>query len=99
MLDRLVGDGEFTKVVTDHFGLDFDLVENLSVVDTDDRSNHFRDNDHITKVSLDNLRLLILTTVELSLTQALNQSERLTLKTTIKAATSATVDKVDELGK
>lgn len=57
--DRVVSDGEFTQVVTDHIRLDLDGNVVTTVVDTDDGSNHLRDDDHITKVSLDGLRLLI----------------------------------------
>ena len=31
----LVGDGKFTQIVSNHFGLDFNLVEGFSVVNAD----------------------------------------------------------------
>ena len=34
MLHGLVGDGELTQVVANHLGLDFNLVEDLAIVDT-----------------------------------------------------------------
>ena len=40
VLDRLVGDGELAQVVSDHLRLDFDLVEGLAVVNTDDGAGH-----------------------------------------------------------
>jgi hypothetical protein len=53
MLDRLIGDGELSKVVADHLRLDLNLVEGLAVVDTNNASNHLRDNDHVTEMCLD----------------------------------------------
>ena len=63
MTTRLVSDGEFSEVVTDHVGLDFDLDEVLSVVHTDLGSDHFGDDDHVTKVSLDHLGLFVLVAI------------------------------------
>ena len=39
--------------------LDLDLVESLAVVHTNDAANHLGDDDHVAKVSLDDLRLLL----------------------------------------
>lgn len=62
--NRLVSDGELTEVVAKHLRADINDVENLTVVDGNDGSNHFGDNQDVTEVSLDNGRLL---TVGLSL--------------------------------
>ena len=59
MGNRVVSDGEFTQVVTDHIRLDLDGDVVSAVVDTTDGSNHLRDDDHITKMSLDGFRSLI----------------------------------------
>jgi hypothetical protein len=40
VLNRLVGDGELRKVVTNHLRLNLNLVEGLAIVDTDDASDH-----------------------------------------------------------
>jgi hypothetical protein len=45
--------------VADHLGLDFDLVELLSGVDTDDAANHLGDDNHVTEVGLDEIGLLV----------------------------------------
>lgn len=58
MLDRFVTDREFCEIVTDHFGLDFDLVESLSVVDADNAPNHLRNDDHAAEMCPDWLWLL-----------------------------------------
>jgi len=73
--DRLVGDGEFTEVVTGHLWLNLDGGERLSVlvisidqrketlggtyVNTTDGSNHLGNNDHVSQVSLDHGGLLV----------------------------------------
>lgn len=71
VLDWLVGNGEFAQVVSNHFGLgksatkhnsltnlDFDTVENLAVIYTDNTANHLRNNDHVSAVCLNHRRLL-----------------------------------------
>jgi hypothetical protein len=59
VLDRLVGDGELTEVVTNHLRLDLHSVEDLAVVHTDDASDHLGDDDHVPEVSLDDGGLLV----------------------------------------
>ena len=58
VLDRLVGDGKLCKIVANHLRLDLNLVEGLAIVDTDNASNHLRNNDHVAQRSPDRLRLL-----------------------------------------
>lgn len=58
MANRLVGNRELAKVVPSHFRADLDLVERLAVVDTNDRTNHLRHDDHVSEVGLDGLWLL-----------------------------------------
>merc|ERR1711975_204543 len=99
MLDRLVGDGEFAKVVSDHVSLDLHLVEHLAIVHTNNRSNHLGENDHVAQVSLDALGLLALSSVACLLcsAEALEEGVVLTLQTMLEAATGTSVDKVHEL--
>ena len=65
VLHGLVSQRKFTQVVTNHLGLDFNVVETLSVVHTHNRADHLRDHNHVTKVSLHRLRTLILGSVRL----------------------------------
>jgi hypothetical protein len=58
MLNRVVGDGELTEVVTDHLRLDFNRVESLALVNSDDGTDHGGNNDHVAQVSLDGSGLL-----------------------------------------
>jgi hypothetical protein len=58
VLDRGVGNGELSEVVTDHLSLDFDVGEDLSVVNSNDGTDHLGDDDNVTEVGLDGLRAL-----------------------------------------
>ena len=60
VLHRSVGNRELSEVVTNHLSLDFNIVEALAIVNTDNRTNHLRNNQHVTEVSLHGLRTLIL---------------------------------------
>lgn len=77
--------------------LNFNLVENLSVVDTNNAANHLGNNDHITEMGLDASGLLVLRALKLGLTETLDEGEGLTLKATVEASTGTAVDEVDEL--
>ena len=77
---HLVGDGELSKIVTDHLWLDFDLGEDLSVVDTDNGSSHLGNNDHVSKMGLDNIGLLVDWAFLLLLAELLDQSHGLALQ-------------------
>jgi len=97
VLDGLVGDGELSEVVSNHLGLDLDLVEGLSVVDTDDGTDHLGDDDHVTEVGLDDGGLLKGGGVLLGLTELLDQTHGLALKTTLETSAGTGVDQVHQL--
>jgi hypothetical protein len=87
VLHRLVGDGELTEVVSHHIGLDLNLVENLTVVHTDNRPDHLREDDHVTEVGLDALWLLAILRPGDTLlggTQPLEESIVLALETVLE---------------
>lgn len=54
----LVTEGEFAQVAADHIELDFDVVESLAVVDSDEVSNHIGHDNCISEVGFDWDRLL-----------------------------------------
>jgi len=97
VLDRLVCDREFSKVVANHLGFDLDLVELLAGVNTNDTANHFGDNDHVTKVCLDEIWFLVGFGLLLGLSQLLNQAHWFSLKTAVEPAASASVHDIPEL--
>ena len=52
MSDGAVSDGELAQVVANHVGLDINNVEHLAVVYSDSGTDHLRNNDHVSEVSL-----------------------------------------------
>ena len=83
--------------MTDHLWLDFDLVEFLSAVDTNNTSDHFWDDDHVTQVSLDKVWLLVWLCFLLCFAEFLDETHRATLQATVESTTSASVDDIAEL--
>ena len=94
MLDGLVRAGELGKVVAHHLGLDFDGVEDLSAVDCNDRANHFGNNDHVTKMGLDNSGLLVRQSLLLGFAQFLDEAQGTALETTLEAAAGTGMDEL-----
>jgi hypothetical protein len=58
MSDWVVCDCELSQEMTDHVVLDFDNVEFLSIVDANDGANHFRNDNHVPEMTLNNIWLL-----------------------------------------
>lgn len=73
------------------------LVEGFAVVDTDNRADHFRDNDHVAKVSLDDLWLLIWRGLLLRAAQLLHERHRLTLQASGEPPAGTGVHQLHEL--
>lgn len=97
VLDGLVGDGELSKVMADHFGLDFNLVEGLAVVNTKVGSNKLGDNDHVAQVGLDNLGFVFGRSAGSSgFLNTLDQSHRLVLQATEDLATGTSREKLKQ---
>ena len=92
VLNRGVRNSKLSKVVTDHLSLDFNVVEGLAIVNTNDGANHLRNNKHVTEVSLNSFRTFVLRAFSLlninstnnhySLAKSLQEGIRLSLKTT-----------------
>lgn len=93
----ILRDGEFSQVVANHFRLDFDLVKFLARVDTNNATNHLGDDNHISEMCLDKVRLLIWLCLLLSLAQLLDQTHGLALKTSVEPTTGTSVDDIAEL--
>ena len=83
--------------MSNHLGLDFDLVELLARVDTNDATNHLRNHDHVSQMRLDEIRLLIGFRLLLGLAQLLDQTHGLALETTVETTTSTSVNDIAEL--
>jgi hypothetical protein len=94
---NVLRNGKFSQVVSNHLRLDLDLVELLARVDTNDATNHFRDNNHVTEVSLDEVGLLVGLGLLLRLAQLLDQTHGFAFETAVEATASAGVDNITEL--
>jgi len=97
VLDRLVRDGEFTQVVAHHLGLDFDLVELLAGVDTNDAADHLWHNDHVSEMCLDEVGLLVGLGLLLGLSEFLDQAHWSALEATVEPTAGAGMEDVEEL--
>lgn len=97
MGNRAVRDGELSQVVADHLGLDLNLVEDLSVVDTNDGSNHLGDNNHVSEVSLDNGGLLVGAGSLLGLSQLSHQTHGLSVESSGQLSAGTGVDNLGEV--
>ena len=80
-----------------HLRLNFDLVELLARVDTNDTANHLRDHNHISQMSLDQIRLLIGLCLLLGLAQLLDQTHRLALETAVEPTAGTGMNDIAEL--
>lgn len=94
---NVLRDGELSKVVANHLGLDFDLVELLAGVNTNDGSDHLGDDDHVTEVSLDKVGLLVGLGLLLGLAELLDQTHGLALETAVEPSAGTGVDDITEL--
>ena len=85
----LVGDAKLAQVHANHLGQDFDTLENLSVVNTDNRPNHFGHDNHVTQVRLDTARALPWDGLLLGLPQSVDEGLGLALQSTRQTTTGA----------
>lgn len=94
---NVLGNGELGEVVADHLGLDLDLVEHLARVDADDGADHLGNDNHVTEVSLDNVRLLVGLSLLLGLAELLDETHGLALETAVDSSAGTGVDDITEL--
>jgi hypothetical protein len=71
-------------------------TEDLSVVDTNDGTDHLGNDDHVAKVGLDDLGLLTGGGGSLGLAKLLHQTERLALESTLETTTGTSVNELGE---
>lgn len=63
-------------------------------VDTNDRTNHLRDDDHVSQVSLDHSWLLVGAGLLLSVSELLDETHRAALKTALEPPSGTSVNKL-----
>lgn len=92
-----VSDGELTQVVTKHLRSDFYLVEGLTIVHTHHGTNHLWEDNHVSHVSLDGNRLLVLWSSKLGSSQFLHETSWLVAQTTGKSSSDSSRSQLDKL--
>merc|ERR1712194_257732 len=95
--DRLVRDAELGQIVAHHVGLDLNRGEDLAVVHAHHAANHLRDDDHVTQVRLDRVRLVVRAALLLGLAKLLHKRHTLLLQAAREAAAGASVDQLHQL--
>ena len=77
--------------------LNFDLCISFSVVNSNNRSGHFWNNDHVSQLGLNNIGFLIWWAFLLLLSQFLDQSHWLSFQSTAKLAANSAWEKFHKL--
>ena len=83
--------------MSNHLRLDFNLVELLSGVDTDDGTNHLWDDNHVSQVCSDGIWLLIWLGLLLGLSELLDQTHGLALETAVEPTAGTGMNDIAEL--
>eukprot|EP00997_Jenningsia_sp_PLL12_P008162 NODE_4892_length_618_cov_325.917399_g4210_i0.p1 GENE.NODE_4892_length_618_cov_325.917399_g4210_i0~~NODE_4892_length_618_cov_325.917399_g4210_i0.p1 ORF type:complete len:136 (+),score=26.12 NODE_4892_length_618_cov_325.917399_g4210_i0:46-408(+) len=94
MLHWLVGDTVLSKVAADHFTLDLNRIEHLSVVDTNDAAYHLRNDDHSSQVSLNYRGLFSKWDILLCFSQLLEQIHKWFLQSPVEAPSGSGCDQL-----
>ncbi|KAL3704663.1 hypothetical protein TMatcc_008335 [Talaromyces marneffei ATCC 18224] len=82
--------------VSNHLRLNFNLVEFLAGVDTDNGSDHLRHNNHVTEMCLDEVGLLVGLGLLLGLAELLDETHRLALQATVETTAGTGVNDITE---
>jgi len=97
VFDGLVRDGELPKIVASHLRLDLNRVKDFAIVNANNTADHLWDDDHVTKVGLNNCRLLIWRCFLLRLTQLLDETHGTALEPTLEPPSRTGMDEVDKV--
>lgn len=80
-----------------HLRLDLHLVELLARINTNDTTNHLRDNDHVPQVRLNEVGLLVGLGLLFGFAKLLNEAEGTSAQTPVEAATGTGMNNVTKL--
>lgn len=97
MSNRLVRNREFAQIMTNHFRLNLNLVECLSVINSNNRTNHLRHDDHVTQMGLDDCRLFKRLLLLLCFTQLLDEGHWFAGETSLESSSGTGMDELSEL--
>lgn len=95
--EHILRDRELSQVVANHLGLDLNLVELLTGVDTDNGADHLGDDDHVTEVGLDEIGLLVGLGLLLGLAELLDETHGLALQAAVETSAGTGVNDITEL--
>ena len=82
--------------MANHLRLDFDETESLTVVDTKNRADHFRNNDHVSEMGLDRSGLLVGAGSFLGSTELLDKTHGSLVETTVQSSAGTSMDNLAE---
>lgn len=97
MLDRLVADGELCEIMTGHLWLYLHAVEDLSIIDSNNTSNHLWYDNHVSQMRLHDRRLFVWWSCLLRQTQLFDETHRAAFKTSLETTAGTGMDKIDKL--
>uniref|UniRef100_A0A2P2L4W6 40S ribosomal protein S15D n=1 Tax=Rhizophora mucronata TaxID=61149 RepID=A0A2P2L4W6_RHIMU len=83
--------------MSNHFGLDFNLIEGLAIVDPNNTSNHLRYNNHIAQMSSDWFWLLARRSLPFSFAKFLDEGHGLPLQASLEPPAGTGMEELDEL--
>merc|ERR1719329_1398975 len=87
-MDRFVGERELSKIVTKHIRLDLNRDVLFATVNSDNTSDHLRNNDHVSQVGFDSFGLLSIGGLTLGLSELLQQLDWCTLHSAAELSAS-----------
>ena len=73
------------------------MIESLAIVNANNRSSHFRDNDHVSQMGLNNIGFLVDGTFLLLLAELLDQSHGFAFQTTANLPSDTALEKLHKL--
>jgi hypothetical protein len=97
MSNRLIRNGKLSQIMTNHLSLDFNLVEGLSVIDSNHGADHLGDNNHVSEVGFDRVGLFAFGGFLLSLAELLDETHRLALEASLESPAGSGVNELHEL--
>lgn len=97
VLNRFVCNWEFAEVVSNHFWLNFNLIEGFSVIDSNNGAYHLWKDEHVSQMCFDDFGLFIWRSFFFCLPQSLEQSHWFSLQTTRKTPASSRIHQFHQL--
>ena len=97
VFDGFISDAEFTQIMTNHFRLNFNLVESLAIVNANNAAGHLWNDNHVSQMCFDDVRFLVDWAFLFLLTKLFDQSHGLTLEATANFPSDTAREQFHEL--